>query len=66
MGRKSENVTKTFVDGSGLSKDVTVKLFPWEDLDGVMEIKEKFSLQYSLILDFKTTVDNKLLLMNKK
>ncbi len=44
MGRKSENVTKTFVDGSGLSKDVTVKLFPWEDLDGVMEIKEKFSL----------------------
>ena len=44
MGRTCEVVTKTFRDGSGEEKQVTVKLFPWEELDGVEELKTEFSL----------------------
>jgi|TARA_B110000902_G_scaffold47997_1_gene54617 S-adenosylmethionine synthetase len=44
MGRKTETVTKTFVDGGGNSIDVEVKLFPWEELNGVEDLKSAFSL----------------------
>ena len=44
MGRTTQTVTKTFVDGGGNTKEVTVKLFPWEELNGVEELKKAFSL----------------------
>jgi S-adenosylmethionine synthetase len=44
MGRKTETVTKVFIDGSGNKKSVKVKLFPWEELDGVKDIKKVFGL----------------------
>jgi S-adenosylmethionine synthetase len=44
MGRKPQQVTKTFVDGSGKSKEVTVKLFPWEEEDLVAVFKTAFSI----------------------
>ena len=44
MGRKTETVTKTFVDGGGNSINVEVKLFPWEELNGVEDLKAAFSL----------------------
>lgn len=44
MGRKSETVSKQFIDGSGKRKTVKVKLFPWEELDGVNDIKKAFKL----------------------
>ncbi len=44
MGRKSETVTKEFTDGSGKTKKVKVKLFPWEELDGVKDLKKVFKL----------------------
>lgn len=42
MGRKSEVVEKTFKDGSGKTKKIKVKLFPWEDLDYVAKLKKAF------------------------
>ncbi len=45
MGRKPVEVSKTFVDGSGKSKTMKVKLFPWEELDYVAKIKKAFSLK---------------------
>ncbi len=42
MGRKSKTVTKTFIDGSGKSKSIKVKLFPWEELDYVNKLKKAF------------------------
>lgn len=42
MGRKTKTVTKTFVDGSGKSKSIKVKLFPWEELDYVNKLKRAF------------------------
>lgn len=44
MGRTTETVTKEFIDGSGNKKKVKVKLFPWEELDGVADIKKAFKL----------------------
>ncbi len=44
MGRTPRQVTKTFKDGSGQSKEVEVKLFPWEELDMVEDIKRAFDL----------------------
>jgi S-adenosylmethionine synthetase len=44
MGRKTETVTKTFVDGGGNSIDVEVKLFPWEELNGVDDLQKAFNL----------------------
>jgi len=44
MGRKTETVTKTFVDGGGNSVDVEVKLFPWEELNGVEDLKKTFNV----------------------
>jgi hypothetical protein len=44
MGRKSETVTKEFTDGSGKTKILEVKLFPWEELDGVEDLKKVFKI----------------------
>jgi S-adenosylmethionine synthetase len=44
MGRTSETVTKTFTDGGGITKNVTVKLFPWEELNVVADLKDTFKL----------------------
>ncbi|MDB4160971.1 methionine adenosyltransferase [Bacteroidia bacterium] len=44
MGRKTETVTKTFVDGGGNAINVEVKLFPWEELNGVEDLKAAFSV----------------------
>ena len=44
MGRKTEKVKKTFVDGSGQSKTMEVTLFPWEALDYVDKVKKAFNL----------------------
>ncbi|MGB0850144.1 MAG: methionine adenosyltransferase [Bacteroidia bacterium] len=44
MGRKTETVTKQFTDGGGNKISVDVKLFPWEELDGVADLKAAFNL----------------------
>lgn len=44
MGREPQTVTKTFTDGSGDTKSVEVKLFPWEELDGVADLRKAFNL----------------------
>lgn len=44
MGRESEEVEKTFIDGSGAEKKVIVKLFPWEELNVVDDLKATFNL----------------------
>ncbi len=44
MGRTTKTVTKTFVDGGGNQKEVTVKLFPWEELNGVDDLRATFKL----------------------
>ena len=44
MGRVCETVEKTFTDGSGKTKTMEVKLFPWEELDYVAKVKKTFSL----------------------
>ena len=44
MGRKTEVVDKTFTDGSGESITLTVKLFPWEELDYVDKVRKTFGL----------------------
>ncbi len=44
MGREPKEVTKSFTDGSGKSKTLKVKLFPWEELDYVNKIKKEFKL----------------------
>jgi S-adenosylmethionine synthetase len=44
MGRKPETVTKKFTDGSGKTKSIKVKLFPWEELDYVAKVKKAFGI----------------------
>jgi S-adenosylmethionine synthetase len=44
MGRKSETVSKTFVNGSGESKTVDVELFTWEKLDRIEDVKNAFAI----------------------
>lgn len=44
MGRTPRLITKVFKDGSGKEKSIDVKLFPWEELDMVNEIKHAFAL----------------------
>jgi S-adenosylmethionine synthetase len=44
MGRECETVEKTFTDGSGKTKKVKVKLFPWEELNFVSKVKKEFKL----------------------
>ncbi|MBI3510754.1 MAG: methionine adenosyltransferase [Bacteroidetes bacterium] len=45
MGRKSHTVTKIFNKGKENEKKVTVKLFPWEELNAVSEVKKAFGLK---------------------
>ena len=45
MGRNPEVMTKEFVDGTGKSKKVKVKLFPWEELNYVAKIKKAFKIK---------------------
>ena len=45
MGRKCEEVEKTFTDVSGKTKKVKVKLFPWEELNYVTKVKKAFGLK---------------------
>lgn len=45
LGRKTEEVKKTFKNGSGEEKTMTVKLFPWEELDYVEKIQAAFGLK---------------------
>lgn len=44
MGRKCEEVEKTFKSASGETVTLNVKLFPWEELNYVDQIKNSFSL----------------------
>lgn len=44
MGRTCEVVEKEFKDGSGKTKKLKVKLFPWEELDYVQKIKKEFNI----------------------
>jgi S-adenosylmethionine synthetase len=44
MGRESKVVEKTFNKGKANEKKVKVKLFPWEDLNAVKEVKKAFGL----------------------
>ncbi len=45
MGRTTEIVEKEFKDGSGKTKKMKVKLFPWEELDYVAKVKKAFGLK---------------------
>lgn len=44
MGRKCETVDKVFKDTTGVEKKVTVKLFPWEELNYVDKLKSTFGV----------------------
>ena len=44
MGRTCETINKEFKDAAGQTKNITVKLFPWEDTDYVSDVKEAFNL----------------------
>ncbi len=44
MGRNPETVTKVFNEGKPNELKVTVKLFPWEELNAVSAVKSAFSL----------------------
>jgi len=44
MGRKTETVSKQFIDGAGKVKKVSVKLFPWEELNYVTKVKKAFGI----------------------
>lgn len=45
MGRECQVVEKTFTDGSGNVKKMKVKLFPWEELNYVSQVKKAFKLK---------------------
>jgi len=45
MGRKTETITKVFNAGSKDEKKVKVKLFPWEELNAVKDVKKAFGLK---------------------
>ncbi|MBK7083806.1 MAG: methionine adenosyltransferase [Flavobacteriales bacterium] len=44
MGRESRVVTKSF-DNAGRQKTLTVKLFPWEDLNALGTVRKAFALK---------------------
>ena len=44
MGRTTEVVTKQFTDGGGNTIKLDVKLFPWEELNVVDELKKTFGI----------------------
>ena len=45
MGRKSKVIEKTFNKGKDNEKKVKVKLFPWEELNAVNDLKKEFKLK---------------------
>lgn len=45
MGRECREVTKTFNKGKKNEKKVKVKLFPWEELNAVAQVKKAFGLK---------------------
>ncbi len=45
MGRKTETITKVFNPGTKDEKKVKVKLFPWEELNAVADVKKAFNLK---------------------
>ena len=45
MGRDVKEVTKVFNKGKANEKKVSVKLFPWEELNFVTQIKTAFGLK---------------------
>ena len=45
MGRKCHEIEKEFKDASGKVKKLTVKLFPWEELNYTEKVKKAFALQ---------------------
>ena len=45
MGRVCETVEKSFTDGSGKTKKMKVKLFPWEELNYVSKVKKAFKIK---------------------
>ena len=44
MGRTTEVITKQFTDGGGNTIKLDVKLFPWEELNVVDELKKTFGI----------------------
>ena len=44
MGRKCHEIEKEFKDASGKVKKLTVKLFPWEELNYTEKVKKAFAL----------------------
>jgi S-adenosylmethionine synthetase len=44
MGRESKVVEKTFNKGKQNEKKVKVRLFPWEELNAVKEVKKAFGV----------------------
>ena len=44
MGRTCEKVEKTFTSPNGETVSMTVKLFPWEELNYVDQVKSAFGL----------------------
>ncbi len=45
MGRKSQEVVKVFNKGKKNEKKVKVKLFPWEELNAVAQVKKAFGIK---------------------
>ncbi|HEU4718025.1 MAG TPA: methionine adenosyltransferase [Bacteroidia bacterium] len=45
MGRESKTVTKIFNKGKENEKHVKVKLFPWEELNAIADMKKAFGLK---------------------
>ena len=44
MGRECKEIQKEFKDAAGKTKNVTVKLFPWEELNYANKVKAASSL----------------------
>jgi S-adenosylmethionine synthetase len=45
MGRDCKTVTKIFNKGKDNEKKVTVKLFPWEELNAIADVKKAFGIK---------------------
>jgi hypothetical protein len=45
MGRECREVVKIFNKGKNNEKKVKVKLFPWEELNAVSQVKKAFGLK---------------------
>lgn len=54
MGRESREVVKVFNKGRKNEKKIKVKLFPWEELNAVQEVRNAFGLTNGAAKVFKT------------